>query len=64
MRSQGYCGDGSGLSGLHCVCFNGRGQSVKGLESRLGCRGNKSWPLAPGERRAAPQLSQGLASQK
>ena len=25
MRSQGYCGDGSGLSGLHWVCFNGRG---------------------------------------
>ena len=24
-RSQGYCGDGSGLSGLHWVCFNGRG---------------------------------------
>ena len=24
MRSQGYCGDGSGLSGLHWVCFNGR----------------------------------------
>ena len=22
---QGYCGDGSGLSGLHWVCFNGRG---------------------------------------
>ena len=25
MRSQGYCGDGRGLSGLHWVCFNGRG---------------------------------------
>ena len=25
MRSQGYCGDGSGLSGLHWVCFNARG---------------------------------------
>ena len=23
--SQGYCGDGRGLSGLHWVCFNGRG---------------------------------------
>ena len=23
MRSQGYCGDGRGLSGLHWVCFNG-----------------------------------------
>ena len=23
LRSQGYCGDGRGLSGLHWVCFNG-----------------------------------------
>ena len=25
MRSQGYCGDGTGLSELHWVCFNGCG---------------------------------------
>ena len=28
MRSQGYCGDGRGLSGLHWVCFNGRGSHL------------------------------------
>ena len=25
LRSQGYCGIGKGLSGLHLVCCNGRG---------------------------------------
>ena len=29
LRSQGYCGDGSGLSGLHWVCFNGRGPHLR-----------------------------------
>ncbi|KAM9089947.1 zinc finger protein ZIC 4 [Megaptera novaeangliae] len=36
----------------------------RGLESLSGGRGNKSWPLAPGESRAAPLLSQGPASQE
>ena len=29
MRSQGYCGDGSGLSGLLCVWCNGRGPHLE-----------------------------------
>ena len=29
MRSQGYCGDGRGLSGLHWVCRNGRGPHLE-----------------------------------
>ena len=28
MGSQGFCGDGSGLLGLHWVCCNGRGPSL------------------------------------
>ena len=47
MRSQGYCGDGRGLSGLHWVCFNGRGPHLgppfltgesQGRGSLVGCR--------------------------
>ena len=29
LRSQGYCGDGSGLSGLHWVWCNGRGPHLQ-----------------------------------
>ena len=32
MRSQGYCGDGRGLSGLHWGCRNGRGPYLEGRQ--------------------------------
>ena len=32
MRSQGYCGDGRGLSGLRWGCRNGRGPYLEGRQ--------------------------------
>ena len=32
MRSQGYCGDGRGLSGLRWRCRNGRGPYLEGRQ--------------------------------
>ena len=46
MRSQGYYGDGSGLSGLHWVWRNGRGPHKRNPVGYL-CHVNASCPFPP-----------------
>ena len=57
MRSQGYCGDGRGLSGLHWVCFKGRGPhlglrqepqvSSPGMTGISGLHSRLTWGVRP-----------------